>query len=329
MLGVIANPASGKDIRRLISGASVFDNQEKRNIVRRAVLGAREAGESAFRHLPDTHGIAASALAEAAPDADVAAVEISLTDSALDTSRGAARMREEGCGAVLVLGGDGTNRAAALGWRDIPVVPVSTGTNNVFPGMIEGTLAGLAGALVSTGRVALGEASTQVKTIRVCIDDERDDLALIDAALVSGPFLGARAVWDPESLRAFVVTRAEPASVGLSSIAALLSPLSDMEDGGLLVGIGEGGCRVRAPIAPGLLASVSVKTRARLAFGEEVEFTGPGVIALDGERERRLRPGQKATLQVLRDGPRVIDVARTMEIGARRGLFIEGAPDGS
>ncbi|MFQ5382748.1 MAG: NAD(+)/NADH kinase, partial [Dehalococcoidia bacterium] len=178
-----ANPASGKDIRRLISGASVFDNQEKRNIVRRAVLGAIAAGERCFRHVPDAHGIAASALADAAPGADVAPVPLELTDSALDTSRGAAKMCEEGCGAVLVLGGDGTNRAAALGWSDLPVVAVSTGTNNVFPRMVEGTLAGLAGGLVSTGKVRLEDASTQVKTIRIGIEGEPDDLALIDAAL--------------------------------------------------------------------------------------------------------------------------------------------------
>ena len=38
-VGIIANPASGKDIRRLIAHGSVFDNQEKVNIVRRVMLG--------------------------------------------------------------------------------------------------------------------------------------------------------------------------------------------------------------------------------------------------------------------------------------------------
>ena len=40
-IGIIANPASGKDIRRLVAHASVFDNQEKRNILRRAIHGAQ------------------------------------------------------------------------------------------------------------------------------------------------------------------------------------------------------------------------------------------------------------------------------------------------
>ena len=47
-VGLIANPASGKDIRRLVAHASVFDNEEKRNIVRRVILGAAAAGADRF-----------------------------------------------------------------------------------------------------------------------------------------------------------------------------------------------------------------------------------------------------------------------------------------
>lgn len=42
-IGIIANPASGKDIRRLVSYATTIDNQEKVNIVKRIVLAAHEA----------------------------------------------------------------------------------------------------------------------------------------------------------------------------------------------------------------------------------------------------------------------------------------------
>jgi hypothetical protein len=35
---VIANPASGKDIRRLVAHGAVFDNDEKVGIMRRALL---------------------------------------------------------------------------------------------------------------------------------------------------------------------------------------------------------------------------------------------------------------------------------------------------
>ena len=41
-IGIIANPASGKDIRRLVAYGSVFDNAEKTNIVMIALDGERE-----------------------------------------------------------------------------------------------------------------------------------------------------------------------------------------------------------------------------------------------------------------------------------------------
>ena len=42
MVGIIANPASGKDIRRLIASGTVVTNQEKINIVVR-MLKAMDA----------------------------------------------------------------------------------------------------------------------------------------------------------------------------------------------------------------------------------------------------------------------------------------------
>jgi hypothetical protein len=59
----------------------------------------------------------------------------------------------------------------------------------------------------------------------------------------------------------------------------------------------------------------------RIAFGEEVAVTGPGVLAFDGERERVLKPHQRARLTVQRDGPWVIDVAKTLAQAAASGAF--------
>ncbi len=44
----------------------------------------------------------------------------------------------------MVLGGDGTNRLVAKKIGNIPLVPISTGTNNAFPINIDPTVAGLA-----------------------------------------------------------------------------------------------------------------------------------------------------------------------------------------
>ena len=144
VIGVVVNPASGKDIRRLVASASVFDNREKLSIVRRAILGAMAAGVERFVYMPDVHAIVGSAVADLRDDADFEPLPSPSTDSALDTTRAAERMRELDVGCVITLGGDGTNRAFALGWQDAPLVAISTGTNNVFPQMVEGTVAGAA-----------------------------------------------------------------------------------------------------------------------------------------------------------------------------------------
>ena len=47
----------------------------------------------------------------------------------------------------------------------------------------------------------------------------------------------------------------------------------------------------------------------------------PAKVAFDGERERSLRPGQKAWLRLERNGPRVIDTQQTLELAACRGVF--------
>lgn len=320
-IGIIANPASGKDIRRLIAAASVFDNQEKLNIVRRAILGAIAGGVRRVLYMPDSHRIVAAA-ADGIDGVELDPVESPGTASALDTTRAAAQMRERGCAAVITLGGDGTNRAAAGGWRTIPLVAVSTGTNNVFPRMVEGTLAGAAAALVATGRVRLARVAAQAKTITIKIDGEPDDLALVDAVLLDAAFIGARAIWEPAAVRRIVLARAEPAAVGMSAIGGLLRPLGDSDRGGLVIAVGEGGpVTLRAPVAPGLYAPVPIRDWLRIKKGETVRFEGPGLIALDGERERRLLPGQGATLSIRRDGPWVIDVHTALKAAARSGLF--------
>lgn len=330
-VGLLANPASGKDIRRLVSAASVFDNQEKRNIIRRAILGALAAGVEEFVFMPDTHGIVRSAFEGLEGRAVFRPVESPETGSALDTTRSIQRMRAAGCAAVITLGGDGTNRAAALGWRDLPLVAISTGTNNVFPRMIEGTVAGAAAGLVASGRIELSRVARQVKTLSVEVDGESHDLALIDVALLSEEFTGARAIWDPARLRAVVLTRAEPASVGLSALGGLLHPMPDSVDGALLITVGAGSESVTAPIAPGLYAAVPVASHRLFAIGESVVLEGPGVLAFDGERERRLNAGQTATIRAARDGPWFIDAEKALTAAACAGLYrvpIAGDVDG-
>jgi predicted polyphosphate/ATP-dependent NAD kinase len=319
-IGIIANPASGKDIRRLVAHASVFDNQEKRSIVKRAILGAAAMGASEFLYMPDVHRIVEAALDDLDIDATFTAVDVPGTASALDTTRAATAMREAGASILITLGGDGTNRAVVKGWLDAPLVAISTGTNNVFPRMMEATVAGAASGLVAKELLALDDVAAQAKRLRVEVEGEADDLALIDAVLVDERFVAARAVWMPQTLRTLVLARAEPAVVGLSAVGGLLHPVGANDDGGLLVECGEGGRPLAAPIAPGHYEEVLVRGVRPLNLEQPVVLEGPGVVALDGERERVLHPGQRATVTVVRDGPYVVDVPRALRLAACRGI---------
>ena len=46
-VGIVANPASGRDIRRLVAGASVFGNADKAGMVFRLLAGLGACGGAA------------------------------------------------------------------------------------------------------------------------------------------------------------------------------------------------------------------------------------------------------------------------------------------
>ncbi len=321
MIGIVANPASGKDVRRLVARASVFDNQEKRAIVQRFLIGAAALEEPVIRYMNDPHGIVEGALREL-DYSSTEAVQTEETGTAYDTIVAARRLREAGCQAVLTLGGDGTNRAFALGWQDPVLLPISTGTNNVFPNLGEATIVGAAAGLIAAGRVAAENVSHQQKAIHVSIDGERDDIALIDAVFSSERFVGSRALLDADALKFALLARAEPAAVGMTAIGGLIEPVGANDGHGLLLEMNSAASRrVTAPIAPGYYRSVGISAVRRVAYDEVVTIEGPGVLAFDGERDRRLKPGQQARLHIAQDGPRVVDVAETLRLGALAGAF--------
>src|SRR5438067_5600910 len=53
LVGIIANPASGRDIRRLVAHGTVFDNNEKTAIVRRVLLGLEAVGITRVAYMPE------------------------------------------------------------------------------------------------------------------------------------------------------------------------------------------------------------------------------------------------------------------------------------
>ncbi len=319
-VGVIANPASGRDIRRLVAHGSVFDNDEKVSMVRRLLLGLAAVGVERISIMPDSFAIGPKALDGVRLDAEVCIEPMPVTFGQGDSTLAAARMADAGVGCIVTLGGDGTNRAVAKASGRVPLLPISTGTNNVFPVMVESTLAGLAAGLVARGMAP--DAVRRVPRLDITVDDAVRDLALVDVAVYDERFVGARAVWDVTKIQQLVLSRAVPGAIGLSSIGAHLAP--EIPEGwGLVLQLGEDGERVLAPVAPGVVTTVGVRLASPLAPGNEVTFVPPSacVLALDGERELPLRAGRPVRLRLNPEGPFVVDVPRALAIATAAHLF--------
>jgi hypothetical protein len=323
-IGIVVNPAAGRDVRRLAARAASDTPQSKRNSVARAVIGAAAAGATHFCVVREPFQIGLGAVENLRVSARFEAIDVGASLRPEDTARAVEAMRKAGCRVLVVLGGDGTNRLVARAWRDAVLLPLSTGTNNVFPHRVEPTAGGAAAGAVAAGAAPLELCAPRAKRIEVEIEDEPADLALIDAAFLVGDSLGNLMPFDPEHLRLLVLTRAEPHAVGMSPIGGLLEPCGAADEAGVLVACaptGECARPLLAAVSPGLYRRVGVTAHRRLAFGEPVEVSGPGLLAFDGDRARALRAGQRAWLRVRRSGPHVIDPALALGAAAQRGWF--------
>ena len=235
-------------------------------------------------------------------------------------------MEHRGVAAILVLGGDGTSRIVARHCaRDIPLCTLSTGTNNAFPEMREATVAGIATGLVATGRIG-DEALRREKILRVGLNgDAHHDCALVDVALNSERFVGARALWRPREISEIVVSSARPDAVGLSPIAGLLDPTSRDAPHGLHIRLAppeDAEIVLTVPLAPGLVVPIGVNEVNRIEPGASVELTaGVGSVALDGEREIEISAADEVEVRLDLAGPLTIDVSAAMREAARRGLL--------
>jgi predicted polyphosphate/ATP-dependent NAD kinase len=335
-IGIIANPMSGRDIRRLVARASVFPNAEKTNMVLRLIAAAGALGVGRVLVSTDSFGISAGVLRASArlragrdqvwPKLEFVALDV-LTGTAEDTRETARRMRAAGVNVIVLLGGDGTIRAAAPVLGQTPIVPLSTGTNNAFPQMWEATVAGSAAALVALGAVGLGEVTDRAKVLEVA-SGARRELALVDVCVSTVAHVGARALWHVDSLRELYCAFAEPHAIGLSSVAALLRPTPRRHPGGVAVRLaGDGPARrwVTAPIAPGVLARVGIIDAEPLAIGERrLSAVAAGTVAVDGEREIEFGPDQPVSVTLSDAGPLVVDIPSVMRAAAERDLLVSG-----
>jgi len=327
-VGVIANPASGRDMRRLLGWASVFPTAEKVHVVLRLLSAMGSLGVQQAWMPPDAAGIA-ERVREAADLArtrrglampSVRVLDMRRGDSAADSTEAAALMREHGTALIAVLGGDGTHRAVAKGCADVPLATLSTGTNNAFPALGEATSVGLASALAISGRVPDAIALRGNKRIRLRGPDV-DELALVDVCLTRQLDIGGRAVWRSEDLIDLYAAFAEPTAIGLSAIAGLAHPVSRDDRFGIHLRFGAGRV-LAAPLMPGTVAPVSVASVHRLDPGVPLRLRAlRGTVALDGEREIEIEAERELSLELDWGGPRTVAVAAVLAHAAQTGLL--------
>jgi predicted polyphosphate/ATP-dependent NAD kinase len=321
-IGIIANPASGKDIRRLVAHASVFDNREKAHIVRRVLVAIDALGVERVEFMPDYYGLVELALRGLKHSLKVESLHMDTWGDERDSTEAARRFCESGVGCIITVGGDGTNRAVAKGCISVPIVAISTGTNNVFSNMIEGTVAGMAAALIAREMVDVEKLTYVAKALEVHIDGEREEIALVDVVVCTHLFVGSRALWDPRYIREIVLARADPDSIGMSSIGGLLHPLEPCGTEGMYIRLGKGNTSVMAAVGPGLISKVDIQDYRLLSLGDEVVLEPAAcTIAVDGERQIEVQPHQKVSVRLTDHGPRVVDVRRCVLEASRRGVF--------
>jgi predicted polyphosphate/ATP-dependent NAD kinase len=332
-VGIIANPVSARDIRRVIARAANLQIADRANIVLRILASLRACGVERVLMMPEKGGICAHIERQLAParNSDAARfpvldyVPIRVSGTVADTHRATEEMVGAGVDAIVVLGGDGTHRAVASRCNGIPIAGVSTGTNNAFPDHREPTVIGLAAGLAATAQVPPEIAFAANKRIEVRVNDDPAEIALVDVAIVSERHVGARALWRTDNFRELFVAFAEPQAIGLSALAGLLEPVARDESGGLRVRmapIGESALVLRTPIAPGLIEPIGIGDWCRMPAGQPFA-PGPkvGTIALDGERELSFSERDRVAVSIQDNAFRTIDVGACMAFAARQGLL--------
>jgi predicted polyphosphate/ATP-dependent NAD kinase len=341
-LGIIANPVSARDIRRVVAHAGNLQIAERVNILIRVLQAARAAGVTRALLMPDRAGIRALLDRHVRRGdtqlPDIELLDMEPTSTVEDTFAATRLLQRAGVAAIVVLGGDGTHRAVVRELvagdsgrtAPLPIAGLSTGTNNAFPEMREPTITGLAAGLYASGRLDAAEALQPNKLIEVSVrhgsGPARRDVAIVDAVVTHDRTVGARALWKMESLTAAYFAFAEPEAIGLSAIGGLLQPVGRREPGGLSVQMATDArhalLHLNAPIAPGLVCPVAVASWQRMVAGEPLAVSAEaGSVALDGEREFTFGPGDRVTMTLREDAFHTLDVKRCMAAAARDGLL--------
>lgn len=333
-VGILVNPSAARDIRRLVACASSLSITDRCAMIRRMLVGLGAMGVDQVLMMFDQAGIAGGITYELEGTIksdeprlpEVRFLEMPVDGVPGDTLLAVRQMRESGVQVIVVLGGDGTHRLVAHECGSIPLVCVSTGTNNAFPQHYEATVVGLAAGAMAMGGVSVATACRRSKRFACTIDGAPQIPALVDICVTTEQWVGARALWRPEHLQQLFLAFAEPGAIGLSAIGSLIQPVRRWQDAGLWVEFDPKADRsIHVPMAPGLMRRVGIRDFRKISVGEKCMVTAwDGTIAFDGEKEVELSTGDRVEITLLQDGPWIVDVATVMRCIGEAGLLAGG-----
>ncbi|MEA3406899.1 MAG: NAD(+)/NADH kinase [Chloroflexota bacterium] len=311
----------------MVAHATTVGEQSKARSIRRALVGLGTMGVKQVLVMPERLHLGQRAIEgldvqEAIPAVEM--LEMPVTNEGRDSQWAASLLHQAGAGCILVLGGDGTMRAVAKGAGDTPLLPLSTGTNNVLPSGVEETVAGLAAGAVAQEVFPLQEVAFRHKWLEVSINGDSRDRALVDVAALRGHFVGSGAVWKVENVQQIVVTRGDANNTGLSAIAGVVRPVAPKQPKGVALSLSpEAHRHVLAPIGPGLILPVGIKSARVLAAGDTVTIIAEEslVLALDGERELVVQKTDRVAVTLHLDGPWIVEPHRVIERMTAQRLF--------
>ena len=322
-IAIVVNPMSGRDVRRVAARASSMTHEHKRDMVARIAAGADSVGIEEIYIVKEPFRIASMALEWMPLNAEVIELVVPLEHQASDTEKAVQAFLERGVTTFVSLGGDGTNRIITRATRDVDLIPISTGTNNVFPTLIEPTIAGIVAGLNAQKRLNSDSIKERAKVMHVKTASGGEDMGLVDAVLLEDDFVGNFLPFDERKIKRVLLTQALPDAVGVSPIGGYLNVVSPKENYGLLVEMG-GRQSYSVPISPGLFKTVAIDSHRQVPFGEEIVFRGNGVLALDGDREHAITSTTPASVTIRRDGPYVIDIGASMRHAVAEGMMLIG-----
>ncbi len=324
-IGIVVNPFSGKDLRRITSAAVNVSNAEKADKVVRMIRGMESFGIDKVLLLPDNYMMGPYIAESAGKYKNLPAVEIldyTPEDNCNDTLEGLRRMTEIGIQCLIVLGGDGTCRLAAKAGVRVPIIPISTGTNNVYPEFWEGTTVGIAAAYCATHSFS-DVVAHRSKQIEIWLNGELSDVALVDAAVTKVPYIGSKVVPNADEIEEVVVCKCGPELIGLSALIGSAAVCDDKDDYGYGMSLSDKRYAAITTMNPGQLTVVVHGEPYRMEFGRKKSFRASfnGTIALDGERTVCFSEGTLIEFKIERNGPWRLDIPQTLRKAVKEGFL--------